>query len=1114
MMEKSKRLSAMLLILFISLAVSGQGLTTSIMNGKIVDSKGLPLPGSTVVAIHVPSGTFYGASANNQGFFTIQGMRPGGPYKVEVSFVGFSKKTFTDITLQLGETYFLNAGLTESSTELGEVVVTGARLSAFNTEKTGASTNVNKDAMALVPSMNRSLSDYTKLSPYASGSGSYVGREAYTTNITVDGANFNNNFGLSGSNMPGVSGEPISMEAIEEIQIAVAPFDVRQSNFTGAGVNAITKSGTNQYKASVYGFYRNQDFNGKKIRDTKLTVAESAKQAYGFNVSGPIIKNKLFFFISGEKETTLTPGNTLLAMQDAAHPGDSSGARDPLDQNVNARVYADSLIAFSKLLRSEYAYETGKYENWGGDNEFNNKALIKLDWNISKNHKLTVRYNYSESQNQSRASSSGDARPSIAGGRHSRTGGLTYENSQYYNSNKLHSITGEINSRFGQVSNKLLVAYTMYKQPRATTSGLFPFVDIMSGTYAGTPAALTGDVYMSAGYELFSYKNNVDNNTLIITDNATYQLDKHNFTFGVSYEQQYFANSYLRQGTAYYRFKNLKAFENYTNGVGSGLAFNENYHPVSFAYTYPINGFTSPVAELTFGQVASYFQDEFSALDNLKITAGLRVDLPLYLDGAIDNPALKGVKFRNNETVDLSSWPDSKLLWSPRLGFTWDVFKNKAVKVRGGTGVFTGRIPFVWFTNQPTNSGMLQYQLVINQTGSASDRSKLARIPLLADASELLNNTALADIFPQANVVGGKVAAIDKNFKLPQVWRTSMAFDIKLPLEMLLTLEGIYTKDMNSIWFQNINLANAASTILVGSNTRPYWSNSSTATKYITAPYTDVVVMRNTDKGQGYSLSAKLDLPRFKGFNGMVAYTRTWSEEVTGKTGSDPFSAWQYRQIQNALNVQELGLSYNNTPHRVIAAVNYSFEYFKYFGTTISFFYNGYKGDAYSYIYNGDANNDGTSNHELMYIPRDASEFIWSTPEDAAAYFVFAAQDPYLSKHTGEFALRNGAYNPWSQRLDMRILQDFKLKAGNTNNKLQLSVDVINMLNLLNSSWGLNQSYVTNTPLQYGGKDVATGKMKVSMRKIGGQYPTKSFQDPSTVSGTWGIQVGVRYLFN
>jgi len=1100
MMEKSKRLFAMLLILFVSLAIFGQGSTTSSMNGKIVDAKGLPLAGSTIVAVHVPSGSLYGATANAQGYFSILGMRPGGPYKVEISFVGYSKKTYTDINLQLGEAYLLNSGLTESSTELGEVVVVGSKPSAFNTEKTGASTNVNKEAMKMIPSMDRSLSDYTKLSPYSNGNGSYVGRDAYTTNITVDGANFNNNFGLSSTNMPGASGEPISMEAIEEIQIAIAPYDVRQSNFTGAGVNAITKSGTNDIKGTVYGFYRNQNYNGKKVDTVKLTVTQSAKKVYGFNIGGPIIKNKLFFFISAEKETTLTPGMTLLAMQ---------SDRNPLDQNVNSTVMADSLKAFSTLLKSAYNYDTGPYESWGGDQAYNNKALIKLDWNISKNHKFTIRYNYSESSTESRPSNSGDAKPSISTSRESQTGGLSYLNSQYFTTSKLHSITAELNSSFGQLSNKLLAAYTLYTQPRATTSSDFPFVDIMFGN------AATGNVQMSAGYELFSYKNNVDNNTLILTDNASYQFNNHNFTFGVSYENEYFANSYLRQGTGYYRFKSLQAFQNFTNGLGTSGVYNNNVDPIAFAYTYPINGHVNPVAELSFGQFSSYIQDEYSALDNLKVTGGLRIDVPMYLDGAIDNPALKNYTF-NGQAVDLSTWPKTKILWSPRLGFTWDVFKDRMLKVRGGTGVFTGRIPFVWFTNQPTNSGMIQYQLVLSASNGTADQTKLSRLPgpLPANSADLLQNSSIADIFPQANAIGGRIAAIAKDFKLPQVWRSSIGFDVKLPLNMLLTVEGIYTKDINAIDFQNINLKPAESYILEGNNLRPYWSNSASLTKYYTQPYTDVVIMKNTNLGQGYTLSAKLDLPKIAGFTGMVAYTKTWGEEVTGKTGSDPFSAWQYRIIKEGSNDPELGLTAGNTPDRVIAQANYTIEYYKYFASTISFFFSGYKGDAYSYLYSGDANNDGTSTQELMYIPKNASDFIWATPADATAYFAFAAQDPYLSKHAGEYAYRNAAYNPWNKRIDMRIMQDFKVKVGNSLNTLEFSVDVINLMNLLDCSWGLNQSYVTNSPLVYGVRDAATGKIKVSMRKIGGVYVAHSYQNPSTVAGTYGIQIGARYLFN
>jgi hypothetical protein len=1097
MMNQFKRILSVLFFLIISLMIYGQGSTTSGLTGRIVDTKGKPLPGTTILAVHVPSGTQYGAVTNNEGFFTIQGMRPGGPYKIDVSFIGYMKKTFTDVNLLLGEAYTLKTELTESASQLAEVVVVGTRTSAFGTEKMGASSNINKQEMALIPSMNRSLGDYTKLSPYSTGQG-YAGREAYNTNVTVDGANFNNNFGLSGGTMPGVSGEPISMEAIEEIQVAVAPFDVTQSNFTGAGVNAITKSGTNQFKASVYGFYRDTSMVGKKIRDTRLKVSQSSKKAYGFTLGGPIIKNKLFFFLSAEKESTLTPGNTLLAME---------AGRDPNDLNVNSRVQAADLQTYSSLLKSKYGYETGRYESWGGDNEFNNKFLARIDWNISKNHKFSFRYNYSTSSARFAPSNSGDATPSISGGRQSRTGGLSFENSQYYNSNTLHSFAGELNSRFGEISNKLLVTYTKYGQPRTSDSQVFPFVDIMSGV------ATNGIVMMSAGYELFSYKNNVDNNTFIVTDNVTYQMDRHKFTGGMSFEHQYFANSYLRQGSAYYRFRDLTAFQRFANGDGVGLPFNANYHPINFAYTYPINGYTNPVAELNFGQYSAYFQDEFSVLDNLKVTGGLRIDLPMYFSGAVDNPALKDYSFRDGETVDLSTWPEAKILWSPRLGFSYDVFSDKSLKVRGGTGIFTGRIPFVWFTNQPTNSGMLQYQLVINQSGGAVSQSQLARIPLLADASQLLKDPALSDIFPQSNPVGGRIAAIDKKFELPQVWRSSLGVDIKLPLNMLLSVEGIYTKDMNAINFDNINLADPASTITEGALTRPWWSNNTNATKYITPPYQNVVIMRNTNKGQGYSLSAQLDLPRVAGFSAMLAYSRSWGEEVAGKSGSDPFSAWQYRYISGSSNSDELGLTLNNTPHRIIGSLSYTIEYGKIFGTSVSLFYNGYKGNAASFYYNGDANNDGTTN-DLMYIPRDASELIWSTPEDADAYFNYAGQDPYLGRHAGEYMVRNAAYVPWSERFDMRILQDFKIMVKESVNKIQLSVDIINVANLFSAHWGLNKSFVTTSPLNVVGRDAATGKLKVSMRKIGTDYVTHSYQDPSSVSATWAIQVGVRYIFN
>jgi hypothetical protein len=1105
---KIKKFTLLLASLLMSVMLFAQ-VTTSGLSGKVMGKDNLLLPGATVTATHVPTGTKYVTVSNSNGQFSMQGMRSGGPYTVNISFMGYSTSSYRDITLALGEMYNINANLAESATSIAEIVVVGTKASSFRSLKTGAVSNITTAQMKTIPSLNRSLGDYVKLSPFSTGSGSYLGKDAYTSNITVDGANFNNNFGLSSSTLPGASGEPISMEAIEEVQVSVAPFDVRQSNFTGAGINAITKSGTNQFKGSAYTFYRDQSYNGTLGRDSangnarKYSVSPSSKKTYGFSLGGPIIKNKLFFFVNAESDRTLSPGNTLLAM---------ATGRNATDPNVNANVQATDLQTFSDLLKSKYGYSTGAYENWGGNQDKNDKLLARLDWNINKNNKFTIRYNYSTSSTPSMPSNSGDVTPTISGSRSSRTGGISFENSQYFTASTLHSITAELNSRIGKnLDNKLLFAYTKYGQPRTTPGQVFPMIDIMNGTSS------QGNVRMTAGSELFSYMNNVDNNTTIITDNLTYLWKKHSFTLGGSMEHEYFANSYLREGNSYYRFKDLAAFQAFSSGANVGKPFSDTYDPIGFAYTYPINGFTNPVAELSFRQWSAYLQDEWKATENFKVTGGIRLDLPQYLSGAVNNPIVSTYSFRNGEKVDLSSWPKAQVLWSPRLGFNWDVTGKKSVIIRGGAGIFTGRIPFVWFTNQPTNSGMLQYQLAISSGTTpafAAANAQLARLPLYADPKQLLSNASISDIFPQQNVVGGKIAGIEKNFKLPQVMRSSIGVDLKF-FDMGLSLDYIYTKDINSIYFDNINMAPAPLKSMVGDMTNQYlpWFNKGT---YINSTYQNVVIMRNTNKGDGYTLAAKLDLPRVYGFSGTIAYSKTWGEEVTNKAGSDPFSAWQYRIQTGDPNEQSMGLTANNMPNRVVASLNYAIKYYK-FETSVSVFYTGNSGYAYSYVYGGDANNDGVSANDLMYIPKYQSQYLWASQADADAYFAYAKQDPYLSKHAGQFAQRNAAYEPWYSRWDLRIAQNFNMKFGkDNNNKLEFLADFINFGNLLNHNWGLNKSLASsaNQPFQTVTRDAATGMLKVSMRKVSGSYMTSTFQDPTSISGLYGIQIGLRYSFN
>ncbi|HRT90837.1 MAG TPA: carboxypeptidase regulatory-like domain-containing protein, partial [Bacteroidales bacterium] len=580
MIKKTRFLLPLIFLLALPLLLSGQGATSSTMAGKVTDSKGQALPGATVVAVHVPSGTMYGAAANNEGFFLIQGMRPGGPYKVEVSFVGYTKKSYTDITLFLGETFDLNASLAESSQELTEVVVVGAKPSAFNSLKTGASINISNQELTSLPSISRSINDFTRLSPLYGGSNSFAGRDGRYNNIVIDGSNFNNNFGLSSRNMPGGDAEPVSLDAIEEIQVNVAPFDVRQANFTGAGINAITRKGTNQYSASVYTYYRDQSFNGTKVADYKLPeAAKTSTKIIGARVGGPIIKDKLFFFLNGEYENSTVPG-----MEWQAYRPGQNNIGDP---NVS-RVPADSLTKFSDFLRTKFGYETGPFENYGSFAIENYKILARLDWNISQKHKFSLRFNTVRSTNDQLVNGTSAPNPRASSNRVSANA-MSFKNTNYGFLNTVNSLSAELNSSLSNsLSNQLLGTITLIQDTRTSNSDIFPFIDIWDG---GSPL----NAYMSAGYELFSFNNNVVNNVYTITDNITYKTGRHNITGGATFEYLYFGNSFMRYGTSYYRFKDLNTFINHVNGV-------PNNQPIAFAITYSFDPDNpKPVAELGFG---------------------------------------------------------------------------------------------------------------------------------------------------------------------------------------------------------------------------------------------------------------------------------------------------------------------------------------------------------------------------------------------------------------------------------------------------------------------------------------------------------------------------------
>ncbi len=1042
--------------------------TTSSMSGTVKSSTDEPLVGATVTATHLPTGTVYRTVTRTGGRFDIVNMDPGGPYSVAVSFIGFGMATRSDITLALGEEYRTDFIMTSETGELSEVVISATRNNRVL--KSGAVTNITTTQLNNLPTISRSINDFTRLTPQAGNSSSFNGRDSRLNNITIDGANFNNSFGLSSNNLPGGDAQPISLDAIEEISVNISPFDVRQGNFTGAGISAITKSGTNTFTGSVYTYYRNQDFNGRNVGDVKLAESEkTANKLYGARVGGPIIKNKLFFFLNGEYETRTYPGLNWVATRSGA-----SGA------NVSRTTAAD-LDAVSNYVRNQFGYETGPYENLGNFSSDNVKALGRIDWNISDDHRLSVRYNYVKSTNDQTTNATSAPNPRASSSRWSRNA-MAYSNANYGFEDLVSSWTVDLKSKFGKFNNQLLGTYTNIETNRTSGSSPFPFIDIWEG----------GDAYISLGYELFSYNNAVKNKVYTITDNLSYNVGKHSLTAGLAFDYLYFGNSFLRYGTSYYRF----------NSVNDFLT---NQAPTAYALTYGYNN-TDPIADLEFGQLAGYIQDEIKVNDKLKIMAGIRFDKAIYLKDPEPNAAIADKTFQDLEgqpyKFDVGSWPESKMLWSPRIGFNYDVEGNRNLIVRGGTGIFTGRLPFVYYTNQPTNSYGLQ--ATVERVGTDA-----AAYPFNPDPN------AYRGTFPQSSSTlpsGASLAIVDKDFVFPQVWRTSLGFDKRLPWDLLLTMEAIYTKDVNAIFQYNANLKNPNSSFTAGPDQRPRFDAS--ADRPVESSVREAMVLTNTDRGNGFSYAAVISRNFRNGFFGQISYSYNNTMDLSSNPGSQAASAWSNLNSVRGNNDLDLAISQYSVPHRITAVASYRFEYAQNFATTVSVFYEGNAQGRFSYRYSNDMNNDGLSN-DLLYIPKDRTEAGMLIPNaaDADAFWAYVQQDKYLDRNKGNYAEAYGALLPWLHNIDLKLLQDFSVRAGGRKHTLQFSVDMLNFTNFINKEWGVRdrQAVSNGGILRY--TALASGMPQFTMNKVNNEYPTRTFEPVTTTSSTWGLQLGLRYIF-
>lgn len=1051
MFKNFKFITALISIMIISSAAWGQGATTASLRGKVVDNNGTPLENANVILIHEPSGSQYGAMTMQDGRFTINGARVGGPYKVIITSIGYAKKEQSGIYLNLNQTLQLNFVLKQTDQQIEEVTVSYDKGNEMSTERTGAETFIKSKEINSLPTISRGQKDFTRLTPQSDGN-SFGGRNNLYNNFSLDGSIFNNSFGLDYATPGGqADAQPVSLDAIEQIQVSLAPFDVREGGFTGAGINAVTRSGTNNIDASVYYYFRNESMIGDKVADTKVPNLDFNTKLYGFRVGGPIVKNKLFFFINAESERKEELAHGFVARDDAAQT----------DPNVTS-VWRSDIEAVKQHLMDEWGYDAGAYEGYNHLTS-NDKVLLKLDWNISDKHHFTIRYNYLNAWKDILP------HPEAIIGRGPTSFRLPFENSSYRIFNKINSVVSELNSRFGsKFSNKLLVGYTAFRDHREPKSVPFPVIDIFDAN---------GNLAITAGSEMFSTHNILNQNVFQFTDNFSYYMNKHTLTAGVNLEVFKFENSF---NLFYYPWHMYNSVQDFLNTTVNDVDYNQE---VANSNQNPYNWSYIDVAQLGF-----YVQDEFAASDNLNLTFGLRVDVPIYLNSLEPDPTIQNFNGWVDENgnpvkVDPSKWPDANLLWAPRFGFNWDTKGDQTLLVRGGSGIFSGRVPFVWLGNQASNSKMYPgYTFQINATADG--------------------------------------------FKFPQVWKSDLAVDYKFADSWVFSFEGIYSKDINAVVHRNYDMMKPSAqlsgtgdnrAVFAGFNETHIYASSADAIGFLDA---GVIVMDNVKKGEQYSLTGQLKKAFDFGLFANVSYTYMQSKDYTSIPAEIAADAFQRNPVVGDPNQPMYSYSRYGLKHRIIGTLMYQHDY-KNMSSSFALFWETGKGNRYSYTYVGDLNQDGISNNDLLYIPENQSDINFGTVNNGtgvpaadaaqqwAALDAFIKQDPYLSEHRGEYAERHGAMQPWFTQVDFKFMQDFRIKTGEKNNTLRLSFDVLNIGNMLNSNWGVRQMPTTTNLLTVNGLDnnnVPYFSFDTNLKE--------TFIDDVSVMSKWQLQIGIRWIFH
>lgn len=884
------------------------------------------------------------------------------------------------------------------------------------------------------------------------------------------------------------------------MQVVISPYDVRQTNFIGGGVNAITKSGTNTFKGTAYVYHKNENMRGDAIEREQISSAREKDQqtTYGFTLGGPIIKNKLFFFANGEMVKTPTIATRWRGSEDGVGDAD----------NYISRTKLSDLQTVKDYVMNKYGYDTGSYTSFPAD-ESNYKFLFRLDWNITDKHHLALRYNYTKNRVWNAPNSS-----SMDGGSHAANGrmsqySMSFANSMYAQDNLVHSLSFDLNSRItDNLSNQFLATWSKLDDIRDSNSDEFPMIDILDGGQKGvdgTTDADGTDNYMALGYELFTWNNAVHNTVWNMKDDVTYYLGQHKIIGGLSFEHQMADNSYMRNGTGYYRYNSL---DDFLNGAA----------PQVVCLTYGYNGESNPAARVQFNKLGFYAQDEWQVNPKFKLTYGLRFDGLFFNNGDLmTNNAVKELDY-NGRHIDTGKWPNNSLTVSPRVGFTYDVLGDKTLKVRGGTGLFSGRLPLVFFTNMPTNGGMVQYQAQLNAKNT--DMSQFAgglvtdengKATAAALYNKLISMGYPSTITPEKGSTPSSICGVDPDFKMPQVWKTSLAVDYQFPVSfpLSLTLEGIFNKTINAATLSDWSVADVAGFArLNGADNRAIYPSGFSSG-------TSAYVLENTSKGYGWSFSAQLNARPFDWLDFMAAYTHTVSKEITSLPGSNASSVLNYISTVEGPNNIRLHNGANVIPDRFVASLTAHDKS----GNHYSLIYETWRGNYnYSYMMQNDMNGDGY-NYDALYIPTDEqvanNQFRFASADDQTRFMDYVHNNSYLKNHQGEYAEAYSLYSPWVHRIDFSYKHDFKMNIANHTHTLQLSLDVKNVLNLFNSSWGvakyLNPKLNSGRILKYDGYDSEGYAVFSTPAAVSGDV--KTFVPYHAIGQCWYASVGLKYIF-